>query len=200
MAIPKIDLEKYYSSGKSMFQISKICNCSPNTVVYWMKKYGIKRRSMSEAIYIFSNPDGDPFNLKSINNLSKKNMYLYGLGIGLYWGEGEKTGRHAIRVSNTDPLLILKFREFLLKICKLKVEKIGYGLVCFNDINPNTARKYWSKILKISPIKFGKITEIPSRGKGTYKKKSKYGVCTIYASNIKLKKWIMAEIEKLKIA
>lgn len=200
MIILKKELEKYYSSGKSMTQISKIFGCSTNKIVYWMNKYNITRRTRSEATYILKNPNGDPYNLKGINNLSNKEMYLYGLGIGLYWGEGEKTTRHAIRVTNSDPYVIIKFREFLIKICRFKITRIGYSLISFNDIDPKVVKRYWSNQLQISPEKFGKITTIPSQGKGTYKKKSKYGVCTIYAGNIKLKKWIMDEIEKLKIA
>ncbi|MDZ7587320.1 MAG: hypothetical protein U0946_06185, partial [Patescibacteria group bacterium] len=56
---------------------------------------------------------------------------------------------------------------------------------------------YWSKKLTIKPKQLGKITQISSMGKGTYKKTSQYGVCTIYVNNIKLKKWLMAELDKI---
>lgn len=200
MDILKSDLENLYLSGKSMTQISRILNCSPNKIVYWMNKYNLKRRNRSDANYLFKNPNGDPFDLSSIKKLSKSNTFLYGLGIGLYWGEGEKTTKHSIRVTNSDPYVIIRFKEFLLKICNFQENRIGYSLICFNDINPHIAKKYWSKLLKISPDKFGKIVIIPSQGKGTYKKKSKYGVCTIYAGNIKLKSWLINEIERLKQA
>lgn len=198
MNIPKSDLEKMYLSGKSMYQMAKIFCCSQNKIVYWMNRYEIKRRTRSEAAYLSGNPEGNPFNLDEINNLSKSDMFLYGLNIGLYWGEGEKTTKHAIRVTNSDPYVIIRFRDFLLNICKLKPSKIRYYLICFNDIDQETAKKYWANLLKISSDKFGKIVVIPSQGKGTYKKKSKYGVCTIYAGNMKLKSWILGEIEKLK--
>lgn len=198
MDILKSDLEKLYLSGKSMPKIARELKCSPNKIVYWMKKYNINRRSRSEATYLSSNPDGNPFNIDGINNLSKEDIFLYGLNIGLYWGEGEKTTKHAIRVTNSDPFVIIRFRDFLLNICKLVPTKISYYLICFNDIDKNMAKNYWANLLKISPNKFGKIVVIPSQGKGTYKKKSKYGVCTIYAGNMKLKSWILSEIEKLK--
>lgn len=200
MTIPKNELGNLYSSGKSMSQIAKSLNCSPNKIVYWMKKYNIKRRTRSEATYLSSNPNGDPFNLDNINSLSKEEIFLYGLNIGLYWGEGEKTTKHAIRVTNSDPYVIIRFRDFLINICKLDPSKIKYYLISFNDIDQNTAKEYWANLLEISPDKFGKIVEIPSQGKGTYKKKSRYGVCTIYAGNIKLKSWILNEIEKVKTA
>lgn len=198
MGILKSDLEKLYLSGKSMAQIARQLGCSVHKISYWMNEYQIKRRTRSEATYLIGNPDGDPFDLRNINNLSKEDMFLYGLGIGLYWGEGEKTTKHAIRVTNSDPYVIIRFRDFLIKTCQLKPTKIRYYLICFNDIKPDVARVYWANLLQISPKKFGKIVEIPSQGKGTYKMKSKYGVCTIYAGNMKLKSWIMSEMEKLR--
>lgn len=87
----KIDLQKMYSSGKSMVQIAREIGCSPNKVVYWMKKYGIRRRNHSEAQYLTNNPEGDPYNLEKLKNLSKSDAFLFGLNIGLYWGEGEKS-------------------------------------------------------------------------------------------------------------
>ena len=198
MDILKSDLEKYYLSGKSMAQIAKVIGCSSHKIAYWMNEYKIPRRTRSEATYLIGNPNGDPFDLNDITNLSKKDIFLFGLNVGLYWGEGEKTTRHAIRVTNSDPYVIIRFRDFLLNICKLNPEKIRYYLICFNDIDQNIAKKFWAKLLKISPDKFGKIVVIPSRGKGTYNKKSKYGVCTIYAGNMKLKAWILSEIEKLR--
>ncbi len=198
MSILKSDLEKLYSLGKSMPNIARELKCSPNKVVYWMKQHNISRRSRSDAAYLINNPKGDPFNLNGINTLSRQDMFLLGLSIGLYWGEGEKTTKHAIRVTNSDPYVILRFRDFLTNICKLETSKIRYYLICFNDIDQNVAKKYWSNLLQISPDKFGKIVVIPTQGKGTYNKKSKYGVCTIYAGNMKLKSWILEEINKLR--
>lgn len=198
MDILKDNLKNLYFSGKSMSQIAKSLNCSPNKIVYWMKKYNIDRRTRSEATYLTNNPNGDPYDLTNINNLSKRDLFLFGLNIGLYWGEGEKTTKHAIRVTNSDPYVIIRFRDFLINICNLKPEKIRYYLICFNDINPEIAKKHWANLLKISPQKFGKIVEIPTQGKGTYNKKSKHGVCTIYAGNMKLKSWILKEIDKLR--
>lgn len=189
-------LETLYLSGKSMPEIATSLNCSINKVVYWMNKYGIARRSWSEAVYLKSNPNGDPFTI--LKTFSPETMLLYGLGLGLYWGEGEKTSKHAVRLANSDPFVIKAFRDFLITICKLEERKILYALICFNDSNPEDARTYWAKILNISGDKFGKITQIPPQGKGRYKKKSQFGVCILIVGNIKLKTWIIAELEKLK--
>lgn len=193
--LSKNDLIKLYKSGMSMSEMAKYLTCSQNKVVYWMKKHKIKRRDRSEASYIKQNPDGDPFKIKS--PLTNYEYFLLGLGLGIYWGEGTKASIHSVRVTNTDYKMIISFIEFLEKICQVKKEKISYSLVCFNDADPKISRDYWSKKLKISPKKFGKITSIPSRGKGTYKKKSMHGVCSVHFGNIKLKKWIDKQVKNI---
>ncbi|MFH1864227.1 MAG: hypothetical protein ABIJ85_05010 [bacterium] len=191
--IIKKQLINLYVSGKSMAEIATFLNCSIHKIEYWMEKYGIKRRSRSEATYIKRNPDGDPFKIKT--KLSKDDKFLFGLGIGIYWGEGTKVSKHSLRVANTDPGIIKAFVKFLTEICQLRRDKISYSIICFNDTDPNIARNFWAQELKISPDKFGKITQIPKQGKGTYKKKSLYGVCTVRASNIKLRNWLMSKIK-----
>lgn len=178
-----------------MMEISHILECSPNKVVYWMKKYSIERRSRSEAIYLKQNPNGDPFKIK--DRMSPDDKVLYGLGIGIFWGEGTKVAPNSVRVANTDPNILKIFIKFLQQICGLKKGKIRYSIVSFNDTDPEIARSYWSKELKISPEKFGKITVIPKQGKGTYKKKSQFGVCTIHVGNTKLKSWIMKQMQSV---
>ncbi len=192
----KQELIKMYSSGLSMFEISRKFECSVHKVVYWMKKFDIVRRDRSAAIYLKFNPNGDPFKIKS--DLDPADEMLKGLGLGIYWGEGAKTSMHSLRVANTDVGIIKTFRKFLLEICQLNENKISYSLICFNDIDPILATSFWSKELGISPAKFGKITTISKQGKGTYKHKSIYGVCTIYAGNMKLRNWLMSELEKIK--
>lgn len=96
--------------------------------------------------------------------------------------------------------MIKVFTKFLLTICQLEKRKLIYNLICFNDSNPEEVRSYWAKELGISKEKFGKIVQIPSQGKGTYKKKSMYGVCILIVGNMKLKSWIMNEINKVNSA
>lgn len=183
-----------YESGKSMRDISRQLDCSVHKVVYWMDKYAIKRRTRSEATYIKANPGGDPFKIKT--KLSPEEKILFGLGLGIYWGEGNKVTPHAVSVGNTDPGIIKVFIRFLKTVCNVRENKIKYSLVCFNDSDPRQVSNYWSKQLNIKLHQFGKVVQIPPQGKGTYKKKSRYGVCTVGVNNIKLKSWIMSEIDK----
>lgn len=198
MEITQDSLLKLYQGGKSMKQIATELNCSEHKIVYWMGKYGFRRRNRSDASYIRSNPNGDPFKIKKLLNYEENK--LLGLGLGIYWGEGEKVSNHQLRVANTDPDVLRTYIRFLLTICQIKKEKISYSIICFNDTNPNDAILYWSKQLQLSDKKFGKIVQIPPQGKGTYKRKNTTGVCTVTVCNTKLKAWIMGELEKLRNA
>ncbi len=187
-------IRELYISGLSLEEISTKLQCSPHKVVYWMNKLQIPRRSRSVALYQKYNPTGDPFLIKSVT--SPADALLLGLGIGIYWGEGNKVSPYAVRVTNTDPNMILTFRRFLIDICGIQREKIKYSIVCFNDSQTDLVAEYWSKILDISLEKFGKIVQVPPQGKGTYKRKSKFGVCTVAVYNTKFKQWMLSKIDE----
>jgi len=193
--IEKSLLANKYKSGLSMGQIAKELRYSPHTVVYWMRKHQIKRRSRSDAAYIQANPNGNPFHIRYPKTIHE--YFLYGLGLGIYWGEGTKATNYAVRVTNSDPNIIITFRKFLHTICQVDTTRIRYSIVTFNNSSVSAAKLYWSKQLEISPDKFGKIVQIPTQGKGTYKRKSLFGICTITISNTKLKIWMMDELKKL---
>lgn len=68
-------------------------------------------------------------------------LFLYGLGIGIYWGEGEKISKHSRRVANTDPIVIKTFISFLTCICQVEKGKLSYSIVCFNDCLSNQSKR-----------------------------------------------------------
>lgn len=187
----------YLKDKKSVFEVAKLLDCSENKVNYWLKKYKICKRSISDAIYVKKNPKGDPFKINE--NLTKKEEKLLGLGIGLYWGEGNKKNKVSIRLGNTDPALIRNFIDFLVKICGVKKDDINFNLLIFSDIEPIEAKEFWVRELKINPSQIrGKITVIKSGSIGTYRQKSKYGVLILQYHNRKLRDIICGMIEKLK--
>lgn len=193
----KVVLKVLYKSGKSMRDISRQLNCSVHKVVYWMDKYGIKRRTMSEATYLKANPNGDPFKIRT--KLSFSDWFLYGLGMGIYFGEGNKLSKTALRVANTDPRILKLFIKFLLKICGLKKHRLSYSIISFNDVDPIISRDFWAEQLGVPPDKFGKITVIPHQGSGTYRRKSQFGVCTVQANNVKLRNWLINQMDIIKV-
>jgi DNA-binding Lrp family transcriptional regulator len=182
-----------YKNGLSSRQIAGKLGYSENKINYWLKKLKITKRSISEAIYLKYNPNGDPFHFKK--NLNKEEIELLGLGLGLYWGEGSKRSTSGVRLSNSDPRLIKKFLEFLIKICQVNNKKIKFWLQIFSDTDPKKALNFWCKELHIKHKQFYKITVTPSRKIGTYKEKNKFGVLTVNFGNIKLKKQLLSMLE-----
>lgn len=166
-----------------MSKIAKQQNISINKVVYWMKKYGIARRSYSEATYLQKNPKGDPFKIIPINSPEKTE--LLSLAIGLFLGEGNKRDKFHVRFTNSDSKIIKVFLSFIRKICGVKEQKIQAFINIFDDRIYEKSLDYWVRITEIPPFRFYKPTIRP-RKIGTYKNKSKYGTITIVVSNTKL--------------
>ncbi len=175
----------YLLKKKSAFEIAKILECSSGKINYWLAKYNIEKRNISEAIYTKYHPKGDPFKIYQPKNIAEAK--LYGLGIGIYWGEGNKANKNTIRVGNSDPALLKIFIEFLITFFGIKKEDLKFHLHLFDDVNIVQAVHFWSKELKIKKSQFYKPMISKSGSLGNYRQKSKYGVLTVYYGNIKLR-------------
>jgi hypothetical protein len=175
-----------------MMQISKKLGCSHHKVAYWMTEYKIERRSISRAVYLINNPHGDPFKIKS--PATPEELILFGLGVGLYWGEGNKANRNAVRLGNSDPRLLNIYILFLTELCGVSKDALKFDLQVFTDITITTALKYWRKTLNVKEEQFFKPRVTISGSIGTYKKRSMYGVVTIYFGNTKLRDIIVGQI------
>lgn len=196
MIAKNVLLQKYIKEKKSASTIAGELNCSENKINYWLHKYGIKKRTISEALYSHKNPSGDPFQFKKPKN--KEQYFLYGLGLGLYWGEGNKANTTSVRLGNTDPDLCKKFLEFLSEIYTIDKTRLRFGIQIFSDISKKEALQFWVNKLNLREEQFHKPTLTPSVREGTYRDKSKYGVLTIYFSNTKLRGNIVSAIDKLR--
>jgi hypothetical protein len=181
----KKDLLKrlYVKEGRSVQAIGNKLGYSRRGVKYWMDKYNIPTRSVSDAIYLWHNPNGDPFKFRKPKNREEER--LFGMGLGLYWGEGTRSSQHAIRLGNTDPALLNMFIKFLITIFNIKKSDLHFGLQIFTDINAKEALDFWVKELKVNKTQFQKPVVTISGSIGTYRKKSKYGVVTVHYNNKK---------------
>ncbi len=186
----------YIDRKLSVAQIAKVTGCSEGKINYWLNKFNIKKRSLSEAQYVKLNPKGDPYDFKE--PVVNAEWFLYGLGLGLWWGEGNKAAKTAVRLGNTDPDLLRYFLDFLYHTFQIDKSRLRFGLQIFTDIDPDIAQRYWCRKLNIPMNKFQKIIVTKSIKKGTYTKKSKYGVLTIYFSNTKTRDSIYDAVERLR--
>lgn len=128
--------ELYLMQKKSLSEIAFILNVSVHKVRYWMEKYKIMTRCISDAAYLKHNPGGEPFKIKV--DLTLEEEKSKSLALGLYWGEGNKVSSHAVRVTNSDPGVINRFYEFLLTICQVRPDKAGKPI---HSLGKGTYRK-----------------------------------------------------------
>jgi hypothetical protein len=186
----------YIKEKKSVAEVAKASGFGQRKISYWLEKHGIPKRSISEAIYAKANPNGDPF--KQFPVRGEGLAFLYGLGLGLYWGEGTKKNRFSVRLGNTDSKLIRAFLLFLEKVYGIKREKLRFELQIFSDVSPSVARKFWIQELKINPKQLYKARITPSLKKGTYREKNKFGVLTLNFGNKKLRNKICSLVDNLQ--
>ena len=177
-----------------MQEIALKLDCSVHRVDYWRKRHAIPARTRSEASYIKHNGLTDPFTIKT--RMTPRDRQLYGLGVGIYWGEGNKKNPHAVRVGNTDPLLVKTFVMFLKEICGVKEDKIRYSLQVFTDVSTHKALKFWQSELGITRNQITPTVTRTQSGKiGTYKTKNQHGVITVYVFNKKLRDWLVGQLK-----
>lgn len=184
----------YLNKRLSAQEIAQRLECSANKINYWITKHGIQKRTISEAIYQRHNPNGDPFLVRPIK--SRADAMLVGMGLGLYWGEGTKSNKHAVRLGNTDPALLNKFILFLTDICGVDKEQLRFGLQIFTDIDNEEALSYWIHELGVKRSQFYKTIVTISGSLGTYRKKSLYGVVTVHFNNKKLRDIIVGMLPR----
>ncbi len=185
----------YIVQKKSLAEIADSLHISVHKVTYWKWKYKIASRSISEAVYLKYNSAGDPFSIKT--DLDPEEIKLKFLALGLYWGEGTKSGCHGIKISNTDPILLKHFQNFLIKIFGIDPAKIHYYLQIFRDANSDDAKKYWARHLNISEGTILVSSPLPSLGKGTYRRINLFGVMTMCFFNTKLRNLLFNELNAL---
>lgn len=181
--------ELYTRKKKSMQEIADILKCSLHKISYWMNKYKIPIRSRSDAAYIKHNPHGDPFVFMKPE--TKEDFELWGVGIGLYWGEGNKANKNTVKIGSVDPMIINIFIKFLKRFFKINKRKLKFHLHIFSDIDINKAENFWIRVLDIKKSQLYKPTITRTGALGTYRHKSKFGVATLYYGNTKVRNIIV---------
>src|SRR3989344_3591349 len=196
LMIEKAELiDLYTKKGYSVSVIAKRLGCSEHKVNYWIHKQGISKRTISDAIYKKWNPRVDPFFVTRPKTLQE--AVLYGMGIGLYWGEGTKANKMSVRLGNSDPALIKTFVSFLVKFYGINKHKLRFGLQIFGDMDADSALHHWENKLRVSRKQFyPKVIITPHRGVGNYRQKTKFGVLTVYFNNKKLRDIICRAIDE----
>jgi len=90
---------------------------------------------------------------KEVHTLTKNERWL--LGIALYWAEGAKEAEYRsstpIKFSNSDPAMLLIFKNWLKEFSELPMKNIRYELYIHERADWKSARTFWASKLKIKP-------------------------------------------------
>ncbi|MBI3589129.1 MAG: hypothetical protein HY093_01810 [Candidatus Liptonbacteria bacterium] len=188
--LTKEKLEDLYLKNKlSVPVIAQKLGCSEHKINYWLGKHNILKRTISEAVYLKYNPKGDPFKFNP--PITAEDHELFGMGVGLYWGEGNKANKNIVKLGNSDSELLKVFIQFLIKFFNIKKQDLRFHLHIFTDINLRKAKGFWIYELGIKENQIYKPTITQTGKLGTYRHKSQYGVMTVYYANTKLRNLIV---------
>ena len=183
-----------YNSGKSAREVGEALNLSWRKVIYLMNKYGIARRSRSDAIYLQHNKQIAPYKIKM--HLTDDEEKLKGLALGLLWADGYKGNPYTLRAHSADHTIINILISFLTLICGVPREKIRISLATSEDRDAKENESFWSEKLKIPLSQFYKTTVFQKKGKNSHNghRRAEHGVATLHIHNVKLvkilHKWI----------
>lgn len=121
---------------------------------------------------------------KRISTLSKRDMLIAGLF--LYWGEGTKTSKGTLALSNNDPHVLLFFIEWIVQLGYSR-DKLRVYVHLYADMDATREIRYWSRILRLPLTQFRKpyIKETKTTDI-TYKSTYTHGTCNViaYSSDI----------------
>lgn len=124
--------------------------------------------------------------------LSCDPRFMYGLA--LYIGEGTKSSRGSIVLSNCDPRVLRQFIGFL-ELLEVSNVQLRARIQLHPHRSEGEALGFWSNELGIPVSRFGKTTQIVSgASKGLKIDRQPYGTCSIYYGSIelwlKIRKWM----------
>ncbi len=107
--------------------------------------------------------------LKEIGKLSKRDLFIS--GVGIYWSEGEThSASDQLSFTNSDPKMVLLMLKWFKEICKVPEDKFSLQ-IRINKIHKSRVKEtenYWSKLTGIPLSQFTKTVLIKTKSKKIY--------------------------------
>lgn len=129
---------------------------------------------------------------KEIGKLSDRDRFL--AGVAFYAAEGGKT--RSIQFANSDPLMIRFMMEWFREFCQVPESKFRGAIWIHENLDPDRAKTYWSRLTKIPEKQFHKtyIARDKKDSRKIRKNKHEFGVFSIRFSDAKIHRKIMGWI------
>ena len=148
-------ISMYTEDRLSGVEIAKNLGLHFKSVYRWLEKNKVKRRTPEETNAIQYLNKSPSFRIK--REIKGDDLILLTSGIMLYWAEGAKyANKHTLDLANSDPVMIRVFLKFLRKVCGIQEGKIRIYLYCYANQNPESLKRFWSKLTKVSLKQFTK--------------------------------------------
>lgn len=176
----------YHKEKLSTIEIAKKLKTTTWTILGFMVRNNIPRRSFKEANKICF--DNKPLTFSIKKHLSAKDKKLKIAGVFLYWAEGAKAnGKNNCTVdfANSNPEMIKVFLKFLRRICGVNEKKLRVYLYCYSNQDLENIKNYWYKLTNIPLDQFSK-PYIRSDFLPEKREKMKYGLAHIRYADKKL--------------
>jgi len=202
-----IDLRK---NGMSYSEIKQGLGVSKSTLSIWLKDLPLTTKQLkrikdkrSLIIEKYRNTMAKIRQVKHDESLVIERKILLPLnhrdlmigGLFLYWGEGGKTNKCQVNVSNSDPGVLLFAKSWLSVVFGVPSEKMRVRLSLYDNMSISSEILYWSNLLNLPSGQFRKIQV--KKGVATSNSGFGHGTCELVVTDTKIKTKIMAGLQVL---
>lgn len=196
--------------GFSYSQIKESLGVSKSTLSTWLKHEPLSKEKISELrdnsqkrIESFRNTMRSKREevvekvfaqeKKAIGSLSKRDLKL--VALSLYWAEGTKSWDSKTEITNSDPLLLSVFIQWM--ICSgVSKDRIKIALHLYENMDIDKEILFWSKTLDISKKQFYH-PRIKKNTRTVYTGRGGHGTCQVIFGNREFNDKIYAGINHL---
>ncbi len=148
----------YYKDYLSLKDVADKVGVSIDSVVYFMRRHGLKRRTLIEARRLRF--ERKPLSFSIFHRLNARDRSLQVIGAMLYWCEGfkgnETSTNSTVDLANSDPKMISLFLNFLRRIYRIDEKRLRVLLYCYSDQDIPRLKAFWSGITGIPLSQFSK--------------------------------------------
>ena len=200
-------------AGSSYSQIKEQLNVSKSTLSLWLRDMPLDEKRL-RGLRDFSAVRIEKFResmrrkrearlatvrtqvAEDIGCLSQRELLLAGLF--LYWGEGTKTAVANTSVSNTDPVMLNFFIEWL-EVLGVPKKKLRIYVHLYADMDVKKELKYWSKTLGLPLSAFRKPYIKDSKRSGlSYPQRFTHGTCNVIYNNRDVSEYVMSALDYIR--
>ncbi|MEN9614061.1 MAG: hypothetical protein RLZZ347_368 [Candidatus Parcubacteria bacterium] len=133
--------------------------------------------------------------IKDIGVLSRREIFL--TGFFLYWGEGWKSTKATMALTNTNPQMMKYFMRWI-ETLGVDKRKVKVSLQLYSDMDIQKQISFWAKELSIPRRQFRKPYVKESRLSDiTYKTGFGHGTCSVIIENRDIAEYVLMGVKSL---